>query len=142
MRFVCCHEEDSDNEEEARDRLEPSAVYSLHTTRTQKQLHAGADLLQPIPAFGSGLSRLFNTFKRGSQRSSIGGAKQIAILVVGTRGDVQPFLGIGLELKKLGHRVRIASHKEYRSFVTSYGLEFYPLGGDPRVLSEFVVKHR
>jgi hypothetical protein len=27
-------------------------------------------------------------------------------------------------------------------FVTGFGLEFYPLGGDPKVLSEYVVKHR
>ena len=31
--------------------------------------------------------------------------------VAGTRGDVQPFIGIGLKLKEYGHRVRIASHK-------------------------------
>ena len=30
----------------------------------------------------------------------------------------------------------------FRDFVTGFGIEFYPLGGDPRVLSEFVVKHR
>mmetsp|Transcript_39814 Transcript_39814/g.88504 ORF Transcript_39814/g.88504 Transcript_39814/m.88504 type:complete len:1166 (+) Transcript_39814:378-3875(+) len=66
----------------------------------------------------------------------------IVMLVVGTRGDVQPFIGIALKLKEYGHRVRIASHKVYREFVTGFGLEFYPLGGDPKVLSEFVVKHR
>ncbi|GAX82718.1 hypothetical protein CEUSTIGMA_g10144.t1 [Chlamydomonas eustigma] len=66
----------------------------------------------------------------------------IVMLIVGTRGDVQPFIGIALRLKEYGHRVRIASHKVYRSFVSKFGLEFYPLGGDPKVLSEFVVKHR
>ncbi|GAX76945.1 hypothetical protein CEUSTIGMA_g4392.t1 [Chlamydomonas eustigma] len=66
----------------------------------------------------------------------------IVMLIVGTRGDVQPFIGIGLKLKEYGHRVRIASHKVYREFVTGFGLEFYPIGGDPKVLSEFVVKHR
>jgi hypothetical protein len=35
----------------------------------------------------------------------------IVMLIVGTRGDVQPFIGIGLKLKEYGHRVRIASHK-------------------------------
>ena len=62
--------------------------------------------------------------------------------VVGTRGDLQPFVGIGLRLLSLGHRVRLASHDLYRKTVQDCGLEFYPLGGDPKVLSEFVVKHR
>ncbi|KAL6757984.1 sterol 3-beta-glucosyltransferase [Haematococcus lacustris] len=66
----------------------------------------------------------------------------IVMLVVGTRGDVQPFIGIGLKLQEYGHRVRLASHAVYREFITGFGLEFYPLGGDPKVLSEYVVKHR
>ena len=52
------------------------------------------------------------------------------------------FVGIALKLKEYGHRVRIATHKVFREFVTGFGLEFFPLGGDPKVLSEFVVKHR
>ncbi|KAJ9527973.1 hypothetical protein QJQ45_005588 [Haematococcus lacustris] len=73
----------------------------------------------------------------------------IVMMVVGTRGDVQPFVGIGLKLQEFGHRVRLASHAVYREpssllvqFITGFGLEFYPLGGDPKVLSEYVVKHR
>ena len=62
--------------------------------------------------------------------------------VVGTRGDVQPFLAVALELKAHGHRVRLATHATYRKFVETQGIEFYPLGGDPAVLSEFVVKNR
>jgi len=65
----------------------------------------------------------------------------IVILVVGTRGDVQPFVYLGQGLQKDGHRVRLATHAEYRDDVVAKGgLEFYPLGGDPRKLSEFMVK--
>eukprot|EP01034_Spumella_vulgaris_P030699 gene30699-37953_t len=65
----------------------------------------------------------------------------IVILVVGTRGDVQPFVYLGQALKKYGHRVRLATHAEYREDVTTKGgLEYYPLAGDPRKLSEFMVK--
>lgn len=34
--------------------------------------------------------------------------------VVGTRGDVQPFTGIGLKLAAAGHRVRLATHACFR----------------------------
>ena len=53
----------------------------------------------------------------------------IVILVVGTRGDVQPFVNLGLELKGRGHTVRIATHSEYRKDVTKENLLYYPLAG-------------
>jgi UDP:flavonoid glycosyltransferase YjiC (YdhE family) len=64
----------------------------------------------------------------------------ICIMVVGTRGDVQPFLGIGKKLQRDGHRVRLATHAIYRPLVTVAGLEFYPLGGDPKELVAYMVK--
>jgi hypothetical protein len=53
---------------------------------------------------------------------------------------VQPFIYLGQGLKKQGHRVRLATHVDYRNDVTSSGLEYYPLAGDPRKLSEYMVK--
>jgi len=58
----------------------------------------------------------------------------IVMQVVGSRGDVQPFVALGNELQKSGHRVRIASHAVFKGFVQSAGLEFYPIGGDPTEL--------
>ncbi len=65
---------------------------------------------------------------------------KIVILVVGTRGDVAPFVAMGKKLRGEGHTVRIATHSMYRNTVTSAGLLFYPLGGDPVMLSGFMVK--
>lgn len=66
----------------------------------------------------------------------------ILLMAVGTRGDIQPFIQIGRRLLSHGHRVRLATHECYRDFVFEIGndLEFYPLGGDPHKLSEFMVK--
>ena len=53
----------------------------------------------------------------------------VTILAVGTRGDIQPFVLLGERLRGDGHRVRLATHACYRTFVKeSSGLEFYPLG--------------
>ncbi|KAH9288833.1 hypothetical protein KI387_032950, partial [Taxus chinensis] len=67
---------------------------------------------------------------------------QIAMLIVGTRGDVQPFVAIGKHLQEYGHRVRLATHSNFEEFVLTAGLEFYPLGGDPKVLAEYMVKNK
>ncbi|KAH9691748.1 Sterol 3-beta-glucosyltransferase UGT80B1 [Citrus sinensis] len=54
----------------------------------------------------------------------------IAILVVGTRGD------------EFGHRVRLATHANFRTFVRSAGVDFFPLGGDPRVLAGYMARNK
>ncbi|KAL7117710.1 hypothetical protein ACP275_03G090400 [Erythranthe tilingii] len=67
---------------------------------------------------------------------------KIAMLVVGTRGDVQPFLAVAKRLQEYGHRVRLATHSNFRGFVKSAGVEFYPLGGDPRVLAGYMARNK
>ncbi|KAJ8899047.1 hypothetical protein K2173_010043 [Erythroxylum novogranatense] len=67
---------------------------------------------------------------------------QIVMLIVGTRGDVQPFIAIGKRLQDFGHRVRLATHSNFKEFVLTAGLEFYPLGGDPKVLAGYMVKNK
>ncbi|KAK4894044.1 hypothetical protein LTR27_007628 [Elasticomyces elasticus] len=65
----------------------------------------------------------------------------IVIQVVGSRGDVQPFVALGSALQKHGHRVRLATHANFCSFVRDAGLEFYPIGGDPEELMAYMVKN-
>ena len=64
----------------------------------------------------------------------------VVMLVVGTRGDVQPFVVIGSRLAKKNHRVRLATHAEFRPMVETAGLEFYPLAGDPHELVEYMIR--
>ncbi|KAL0935968.1 sterol glucosyltransferase [Colletotrichum truncatum] len=65
----------------------------------------------------------------------------IVIQVVGSRGDVQPFIALGNELQTYGHRVRLATHDVFDSFVRKSNLEFYPIGGDPSELMAYMVKN-
>jgi UDP:flavonoid glycosyltransferase YjiC (YdhE family) len=63
----------------------------------------------------------------------------IVIQVVGSRGDVQPFVALGLELKRsFGYRVRIATHAVFKNFVEQHDLEFFSIGGNPEELMAFV----
>ena len=66
----------------------------------------------------------------------------VVIHVVGSRGDVQPFVSLGQVLRTTyGHRVRLATHPVFRSFVEENGLEFFSIGGDPAELMAFMVKN-
>lgn len=66
----------------------------------------------------------------------------IVIQIVGSRGDVQPFVALGQVLKnKYNHRIRIATHPTFQQFVTENGLEFFSIGGDPAELMAFMVKN-
>ena len=64
------------------------------------------------------------------------------IQVVGSRGDVQPFVALGRVLKsEYGHRIRLATHGTFKKFVEENGLEFVDIGGDPSELMAFMVKN-
>ncbi|KAI9849857.1 MAG: hypothetical protein M1837_000071 [Sclerophora amabilis] len=67
----------------------------------------------------------------------------IVIMVIGSRGDIQPFLQVGRILKEEhGHRVRIATHPAFKKFVEQdTGLDFFSVGGDPAELMAFMVKN-
>lgn len=66
----------------------------------------------------------------------------VVIHVVGSRGDVQPFVALGQVLQKTyGHRVRLATHPTFKTFVEDNGLEFFSIGGDPAQLMAFMVKN-
>lgn len=66
----------------------------------------------------------------------------VVVQIVGSRGDVQPFVALGKVLKETyGHRVRIATHATFRAFVLDNGLDFFDIGGDPAELMAFMVKH-
>lgn len=67
----------------------------------------------------------------------------IAIHIVGSRGDVQPFIPIAklLSSPPYGHRVRICTHPVFKDFVESQGLEFFSIGGDPEALMAYMVKN-
>ena len=65
----------------------------------------------------------------------------IVIHVIGSRGDVQPFIALGKVLQSHGHRLRLATHPTFRGFVEDSGLEFFSIGGDPAELMAFMVKN-
>jgi hypothetical protein len=82
----------------------------------------------------------------------------IVIFIVGSRGDVQPYLSLALHLiRSHGHRVRIATHPDFKDFVLEANnrlkgekaksgeelegkIEFFDIGGNPKELMAYMVK--
>ncbi len=57
---------------------------------------------------------------------------KIVILTIGTFGDVQPYVALGVGLKQAGYEVTFATHQVFSTFVDRHGLNFVPLAGDPQ----------
>lgn len=59
---------------------------------------------------------------------------RIAVLTLGSRGDVQPFVALGTGLAARGHDVTIAGHARFAGDVHERGLGFHALPGDPEAI--------
>jgi sterol 3beta-glucosyltransferase len=55
---------------------------------------------------------------------------KIAILTLGTRGDVQPYAVLGQALKQRGHQVTLSTAKNFEQLVISYNIDFAPIEAD------------
>lgn len=53
------------------------------------------------------------------------------LVTAGSRGDVQPYIALGLGLQARGHTARLATHAIFADWIRGYGLEFAPVEGDP-----------
>lgn len=60
--------------------------------------------------------------------------RRITILALGSRGDVQPYVTLGLGLRRAGDQVRIATFSAFAPLVRAAGLEFFALPGDAAAL--------
>ncbi len=61
---------------------------------------------------------------------------RIAILTYGSRGDVEPFIALGVGLQKDGYTVRLAGPASFAPRVHAHGLAFEPIAGNPEQLTE------
>jgi rhamnosyltransferase subunit B len=70
----------------------------------------------------------------------------IILVALGSHGDVHPFVGIGMELHRRGHRVRIIAYGHFEQLIADAGLELIPCGtaeefkrvaSDPRAWKRF-----
>jgi sterol 3beta-glucosyltransferase len=60
----------------------------------------------------------------------------IVIFALGSQGDVQPYIALGVGLQRAGHTVRVATHENYERAVVAHNLEFHAMHGDVQALVE------
>src|SRR5215472_894174 len=61
---------------------------------------------------------------------------RVALVTLGSLGDVYPFIALGQGLKAAGHDVLVVSHAPFEQVVRERGLCFAPVDIDPRILLE------
>ena len=57
-------------------------------------------------------------------------SKKIIICTIGSRGDCQPYIALGLALKLRGHIVTVASEQRNSPLISEFGLNFACIEGD------------
>lgn len=55
-------------------------------------------------------------------------ARHVVLSTIGSAGDVNPFVAIGRELRRRGHRVTLVTNPYFESLAVQAGLDFVPLG--------------
>ncbi len=58
--------------------------------------------------------------------------RKVTIMTTGSRGDIQPFVAIGIALKKAGYAVRVMTQpsETHATLLKDFGLEYVPFGID------------
>lgn len=75
------------------------------------------------------LSKLPKTINVPRETLVLSDPKHFVCLTIGSRGDVQPYIALGLGLQKEGHSVTIVTHEEYKEWVESFGICHRSAGG-------------
>src|SRR5664279_3289356 len=57
---------------------------------------------------------------------------RVLLSTIGSRGDFQPLLALGLQLRELGREVRLCAPPDFRGLGEGHGLPFVPIGPELR----------
>lgn len=65
---------------------------------------------------------------------------RIALVTGGSRGDFQPYLALGAELRRRGYEVVVVTYAPYKRAVEDLGLSFVGVSGDPMKIVEVLTE--
>jgi vancomycin aglycone glucosyltransferase len=61
---------------------------------------------------------------------------RVLLSTIGSRGDVQPLVALGIELKTLGHGVRLCVPPDFREWIEGLGISVTPIGPELRSIGK------
>ncbi len=61
---------------------------------------------------------------------------RIAVIALGSRGDVQPYIALAKGIYHAGHSVRLLTHENFEALAAAHGLEFWPVRGDVQAVAQ------
>ena len=64
---------------------------------------------------------------------------KITSIGIGTRGDVQPLVVLGVEMKRRGYDYRVASFEDFKPMIEEKGLEYIHLDGSAAKLTQYLI---
>ena len=64
---------------------------------------------------------------------------RVTAVAVGTRGDVNPLVELGMEMKKRGHEFRILTHEKFRLMIEEKGVTYLHLDGNADHVMQYMV---
>ncbi|WVQ83693.1 hypothetical protein IAT38_005837 [Cryptococcus sp. DSM 104549] len=117
------------------------------------------DLKKPLPDLPKDYARPVKEYAVDKRAGAKCPPLYIVIFIVGSRGDVQPYLSLALHLvQSNSHHVRIATHSDFKDFVLEGNgrlkgkkgkngenleghISFYDVGGNPKELMAYMVKN-
>jgi len=124
-----------------KERVEKDRLDHLALERAHKKHHSDVDRPPPENVNQDHPPILFDSPQTSMVNFKPTASLRITCLTIGSRGDVQPFVALCKGLKKEGHQVKIATHEEFREWITDHGIDFAPVAGDPAELMRICVEH-
>ncbi|KAI3319875.1 glycosyltransferase family 1 protein [Xylariaceae sp. AK1471] len=126
--------EDEDEALAERDALNEARLHE-GTEHELKMPQDASDLVDSSPTI------LFDDPKASFLNFKPSESMNITCLTIGSRGDVQPYIALCKGLMAEGHKTRIATHNEFRSWIEGHGIEFAPVAGDPSELMHLCIQN-
>ncbi|KAK1230352.1 hypothetical protein PQX77_006562 [Marasmius sp. AFHP31] len=120
----------------------PSSTTSQNVTSIIAPLARSCEVARAVRMPPEVIMKIPKAINIDSRIPSYPKSLHFACLTIGSRGDVQPYIALGLALIKQGHKVTIITHEEYKPWVEGFGLAHKTAGGDPAALMKLSVENK